>query len=141
MTQPQPFTPSGSAVAHAALVAPEQGGGSPARRAVPGDARLHRQLGRHVSHGLFSSDRSGLAQQADPVRFNRGAVLKLPETVQVTVNPRALQEAFDGDGIRARLRLLRARPDGEPSLLMVLAAIPAIYALLALATAAARGVL
>lgn len=41
-----------------------------------------------------------------------------PTARTIKVNPRAMQEAFDNDGIRASLRLLRQRgPDGDPSIL------------------------
>lgn len=42
-----------------------------------------------------------------------------PTTRTIKVNRRAMQEDFDADGIRARLRLLRAAgPEGDPSILI-----------------------
>ena len=80
---------------------------------------------------------SAAAQSAFQARHSQ-----LTETVYHQVSPRALQEAFDTDGIRARLRLLRQRgPDGDPPLWLGALIVPAALALVAMAAAIGRGML
>lgn len=95
---------------------------------------------RHVSHGLFSlSDRPIADGSSRLFQSASSFEAALPATVTIKLDPAQLQDQFDADGIRARLRLLRAKgPDGVPLWLGALI-LPGAMILAAFITAIARG--